>query len=288
MIKMKINEIINLSKILTPIEKYKGILLKRDDKFILQEVNGGKVRQAIYLINNNYNLIKNKYKGNIICACSIKSPQSAIISTIAKQFGFKSKIVTFKTIKPNINLSIAQKEDAEIYGVNSGYTSVINCYAKKLFGFITNMGFESKDILQANINQVKNIPINLDYLVIPVGSSMNFISIIKGLELYNKKPKNIIGIYVGKNPIPTINKYLKTNLNYKIIQYPKSYGTEINIDNYFFDPIYEAKVYDWIIKNLPLNKKILFWIVGKRNLKIQPEKINFKEINLETNQKLVF
>ena len=38
---------------LTPIENYKGILLKRDDYFTLKNVNGGKLRQAINLIYNN-------------------------------------------------------------------------------------------------------------------------------------------------------------------------------------------------------------------------------------------
>ena len=39
--------------LLTPIEKFGVFWLKRDDKFVLGNVNGGKVRQALYLIEKN-------------------------------------------------------------------------------------------------------------------------------------------------------------------------------------------------------------------------------------------
>jgi 1-aminocyclopropane-1-carboxylate deaminase/D-cysteine desulfhydrase-like pyridoxal-dependent ACC family enzyme len=252
---------------LTPIEKYGYLYLKRDDKFILGNVNGGKVRQAIYLIEKNLEEIKGKYNREVICSCSIKSPQSAIISEVCKKYGLKCKIVTYKTIKPNINLTIAKDNGAVLIQSPSGYTSVIESIAKKQSGFWINMGFASPKVIEANISQVKNLPEDLDYLVVPVGSAMNFISILKGLEEYGVVvKKGIIGIYVGKDPKPTLEKYYFKN-SYMLIKSKYSYGTYVNVNNYFFDPIYEAKTYKWIEENLDYkNNKVLLWVVGKRNL----------------------
>jgi len=263
---------------LTPIEKYKGILLKRDDKFVYGNCNGGKLRQAFTLIEKNLERIIKYYDNTVVCSCSIKSPQSAIISEVCKFYGLKCKIVTFKTTKPNINLSIAQSNGAEICGTKIGWNSVIEFQTKNLDGFFTKMGFASEDIIESNIKQVENIPENLDYLIVSVGSAMNFISILKGVLLFNKKPKNIIGVYVGKSPVTELSKY--HNLPpYRLIKSHFSYGTALNIDNKFFDPIYEAKAYKWILENLDVNKdKILFWVVGKRNLTFKTQKINWKEV----------
>lgn len=262
---------------ITPIQKYKDILLKREDKFILGEVNGGKLRQAIYLIEKNLETIRNKWNGIIVCASSIKSPQSAIISEVAKKYNLKCLITSYKTKKLNINLSIAQHNGAELFGYKCGYSNVLEHKARALFGFYMNMGFSSEDAINANIEQVKNIPDDLDYLVIPVGSAMNFISIMKGLEIYNKIPRvGVCGVSVGRSPTKAINTYLKTNIPFKIYKSPYPYSKEINIDNFYFDPIYESKAYDWIQKNLDTkSSKVLMWVVGKRNLTFKPQKIKW-------------
>jgi len=263
---------------LTPIEEYKGILLKRDDKFVLGEVNGGKLRQALYLIEKNLEEIKTKHENQLICSCSIKSPQSAIISEVAKKYKLNCSVVSYKTTKPNINLSIAQKNGTDLISARSGYTSVLESVARKQKGFWINMGFASEDVIEANINQVENLPDDLDYLVVPVGSAMNFISILKGLKKFNKRPKNIYGIYVGKDPIPLLKRYaIAYSLpSIYLVKSPHEYSKELNFDNNFFDPIYEAKAYDWILKNLDINKnKILLWVIGKRNLKFKPTELKW-------------
>ena len=265
---------------ITPIVEYKNILLKRDDFFICGNVNGGKLRQAIALIEKNLDLIKEKYNSTIVCPCSIKSPQSAIISEVCKKYNLRCLIVCYKTDKPNKNLSIAQDNDAILVGTNSGYTSVIEGNAKKQKGFFINMGFNAEEIINSNVSQVKNIPNNLNYLVVPVGSAMNFISILIGLTKYNKNPEKIIGVYVGKDPKPTLKKYAHLiKKEYTLIKSDYSYGKEINIDDYFFDPIYEAKAYDWIKKNIDVNNnRVLMWVIGKRNLTYKLTKIKWTKI----------
>lgn len=270
------------SEEITPIEEYKGILLKRDDKFRIGNCNGGKLRQAIFLLSKNYEDIVKEHNNNVVCSCSIKSPQSAITATVCKMLNLNCNIVVYKTKIPNENLTIAQEEGANIYGIKSGYTSVVDSFAKTNFkkDFFTNMGFSSGEIIEANINQVSNIPDEIDYLVVTVGSAMNFISILKGIIKFNKKVKNIIGVYVGKNPLPNLQKYGRDiKLDYTLVKYDKSYGTWLNIDDNFFDPIYEAKAFDWINKNIDIkNNKVLLWIIGKRNLEIKTKEIEYKNI----------
>jgi 1-aminocyclopropane-1-carboxylate deaminase/D-cysteine desulfhydrase-like pyridoxal-dependent ACC family enzyme len=262
---------------LTPIKEYKDILLKRDDLFNVGGLtNGGKLRQALYLIEKNASVIEEKYYGNVVCSCSNKSPQSAIISEVCELYGFKSKIVTCKTDKPNLCLTIAKNNNSEIYGTKVGWNSVIEAKARQLFGFNIKMGFASDDIIEANIPQVQNLPRDLDYLVVPVGSGYNFISIMKGLERYQIPVGRVIGVWVGKNPTELIRKAIHANQNYILHQYSASYSTSLKKYGNDFDEIYEAKAYDWIMRNLPYkDKKVLLWVVGKRNYDIVPEKINF-------------
>jgi 1-aminocyclopropane-1-carboxylate deaminase/D-cysteine desulfhydrase-like pyridoxal-dependent ACC family enzyme len=260
---------------ITPIEKYKDIYLKRDDLFILGSVCGGKLRQALRLIERNADEIEFGFENNVVCSCSNGSPQSAIISEVCKLYGYKAKIVTYRTNEPNRCLTIAQKNGAEIYGTNVGWNSVIESKAKQIFGFNIKMGFASEDIIEANIEQVRNIPDELDYLVVAVGSGYNFISILRGLKRYGKKVGRVIGVYVGKNPTEIIKKYAPEE-KYELIKYPTSYSTPCKKYGTDFDELYEAKAYDWLIKNLDVkNKKVLLWVIGKRNYDIVPEKIRF-------------
>ena len=273
---------------LTLIEEYKGILLKRDDLFKLRNVNGGKLRQAIHLIDKNYEEILNKHNNSVVCSCSIKSPQSGIIASVCREYNINCNIVVFGTKALNNNLIIAKQEGAKIYSCPSGYNSVIEHYAKKYFpnDFFINMGFASKEVLDVNTFQVENIPDDLDYLVVPIGSAINFVSILKGLIKFNKKPKEVIGVYVGKDPTNFINSF-NFKIDYLLVKYNKPYSFWLYIEEGFFDPIYEAKAYEWLLRNLDIkNKKVLFWVIGKRCMDIKPERIEYFKIE-DKNMKLV-
>ena len=53
---------------LTPLEEHKGYLLKRDDRFNLCEINGGKLRQCSKLVYDNLDYIKGECKSGILTA----------------------------------------------------------------------------------------------------------------------------------------------------------------------------------------------------------------------------
>lgn len=262
---------------LTPITEYKDILLKREDLFNMGGLtNGGKLRQCLTLFEKKAEIIEKQFGGNVVCSVSNNSPQSSITAEVCKLYGYKAKIVTYRTREPNLCLTIAKKFDAEIYGTSAGWNSVIESKAKELFGYNLKMGFGDECIIETNIEQVQNIPDDLDYLVVAVGSGNNFVSILKGLKRYGKRVGRVIGVYVGKDPTELIKSLNSGYCDYNLIKYSTSYSTPCKKYGTDFDELYEAKAYDWLINNLDVkNKKVLLWVVGKRNYDIVPEKINF-------------
>ena len=61
---------------------------------------------------------------------------------------------------------------------------------------------------------------------------------------------------------------MKTAINARVNEICKDSGYH-NIDyskvsNFYLDDIYEAKAHKWMLENIDLNQKILFWCVGRR------------------------
>ena len=79
---------------ITPIEEHDGYLVKMDNRFNLGGILGGKVRQCLRIVYENLDDIKSKYNGGIISGVGLSSPQSTIVSSVAKYFGLKCIIVS--------------------------------------------------------------------------------------------------------------------------------------------------------------------------------------------------
>ena len=107
-----------------------------------------------------------------------------------------------------------------------------------------------------------------------LGVGIHFACVLKGLKKYNKKVKRIIGVQVGPDRRKLIDGYLNQNplwessfnLKYELVQYKSAYSKpEIQkVSNFYLDDIYEAKAHKWMLENIDLNQKILFWCVGRR------------------------
>ena len=55
-------------------------------------------------------------------------------------------------------------------------------------------------------------------------------------------------------------------LEYELYQDTSAYNktVEYKIDNFQLDDIYEGKAYKWMLENIDLKQKILFWCIGKK------------------------
>ena len=97
---------------LTPVEEYSNILFKREylykpyDNFI----GGSKIRQCRDLVEKNLDYIHEKCNSTISTAASVHSPQSPIVSRVAKEFGLKS-IIGFgnTTVEKSLKHKMMQK-----------------------------------------------------------------------------------------------------------------------------------------------------------------------------------
>ena len=275
---------------LTPVEEYKGIYFKRDDLFQPFDdipLSGGKVRQALCLLQNQKERIQKAYNNTVISGTSVQSPQGIIIARAAKELGMNSILVFGATNNESIKkhnlvlnaLNYATRIDTK---AKMGYNSTLDARIRDIIfeddkeyfrvSFGINLSEDQDAIIDSVSRQCENLPDDLDLLVVPAGSGIMLGGIILGCKKFNKKCK-IIGIQISgfdrSSMIDLILDYNET-IDYTLLidkTYPYSQHLDIHItDDFKLDPVYEAKAYEYMIKHLNLeNKKTCFWVVGDSN-----------------------
>lgn len=277
------NEIYNL----TPVEKHGDIYFKRDDLFQpFGKVNGGKFRQCLSLVYENLDNIKNNYDSTIATYASVVSPQNPILADIANHLKLKSLIgignTTLEKAKKHKGIQYALDMNSEIVILckNQAFNNVLSKRMDMLLDkrrfFKINFGFHIKQSKKSIIDtigyQVKNIPNEIEQVVVPMGSCITFCGIVEGKRKY-KKNFNIIGIQpFGYNR----KKFIYESLDGMVWDYNFTYYTgnysygkllKYKIDETLdLDMIYESKAFDYMIKNkIHKGKKTCFWIVGNSN-----------------------
>lgn len=273
---------------LTPIHSVGGMLFKRDDLYLPFKdipLSGGKVRQAISLVYENYDYIKNECNGTLYTSCSVSSPQGIIVSRVAREFGFKSTLfvglVTPKSISKNRLLCNVLKTGGLInYETRAGYDNVLTHtinkkrdLGEKFFHvkFGINLENNTKSILDSIGYQVQNIPKDLDYLIIPCGSCITMGGVIRGLMDYGIKPKKVVGIQISglDNKIHVLENIMGERPYEYDLRISKDYAYSKHLNMSFgslqLDPLYEAKAMDYLLRYMAddiKGKKVCFWLVG--------------------------
>ena len=269
---------------ITPVEKHNGIYYKRDDLYApYGDVNGGKVRQTIEILENC------NIKSGIIASTSVHSPSSTIFSRVAQEYNIPCIIAVGGTKPENLDklpiMRLCKHFGAEIRIVaGHGMKTAISARIREIQqenGYY-NPDFSKHihthpELMFVNSQQVANIPDELDVLIAPVGSGIQFANILKGIHEYNKSVKRIIGVQVGPDRRKLIDSYLYKELvweekviyEYELMQYeiqfPHSYSkSEIQrVGDFELDDLYEAKAHKWMLNNI-VSDKVLFWCVGRR------------------------
>lgn len=282
------DDLITKASALAPIEEYNGVFYKRDDLFRPfpdEMLNGGKVRQAINLIDSNLALIKSDFQGTVATTCQLNSPQGLIISRVAKAYNLGSFVgygnLSPKTLNENKIIQNIRKNDGIVESIiKQGFDNAITSQLKKLqqegIGnnfYIIKFGIDVEHnpvVVDCIAEQVRNIPDELDFLIIPTGSGITAGAILRGIRKFGKKIKVVYVVHIsGENRIRKIDEIagLEPYIYVKGTGYP--YGKKLKeevVDGFVLDDIYEAKAYDWMMHNLDLHgKKTLFWVVGNAN-----------------------
>jgi 1-aminocyclopropane-1-carboxylate deaminase/D-cysteine desulfhydrase-like pyridoxal-dependent ACC family enzyme len=278
-------EIVRDPYALTPVENINGMWVKREDLFApfgLGEVNGGKLRQCWMMLDK----IKDEYSGTITC-CSIHSPQGPISAAVSKHFGLISDVY-YGRVKPEMLEKADMVRLVKHYGgnpsIHPNHIRQVNLYylakqnAPKENKFIIAYGFNlskyPEAILDAVSNQVKNIPDELDNLIITCGSGITSTGVLIGIKKFNKHVKKIYFVATAPSREKSIQKTIEENdldIEYEIIdlfhrkgfEYTK--GAYAKLGDIELHPNYEAKTYRWLVNESSINRtnnKTLFWIVG--------------------------
>ena len=273
----------NLSD-LTPVEEHNNIFYKRDDLYAPYGdnfVSGGKVRQCRDLIISNLKHIQEDCDNTIATAASIASPQSIIVSRVAKEFGMKS-IIGFG----NTTVDKAKKQNAMqgcedlgseliVLSESQGFNNVLYAnldklqkqrkFFKVLFGYaVTN---NRSSIIGRIAEQVQNV--ECDTLYVPLGSGMTFTGILEGVKQYNKKFKVVALQPYGYDRRKVIHSNLSLmeweyEYEYRTGNYPyhKLHKVDVGFD---IDMIYESKAWEMMKEQINTSEKSCFWIIGNSN-----------------------
>jgi 1-aminocyclopropane-1-carboxylate deaminase/D-cysteine desulfhydrase-like pyridoxal-dependent ACC family enzyme len=280
---------------LTPVEKHGGFFFKRDDLYKPFEdfdITGGKTRQCLYLVETNLDSIRRDSSSTIATAASVHSPQATIVARVAKEFGLKC-IIGHGAKDPLKHRAMQMCVDlgAELVTLvtNNAYNNVLYSHLARLNQtrpfFTINFGYQAltnpEAIIEMNANQVKNLPDDLDMLVVNVGSGVSGSGILVGLEKYKPhllKNKDFLHFiqpfgYDRKETLCQAADF-GTTFHYHQGNYPYHTPKKIAVDSYpntnhlYLDEIYESKGFHYMITHLPVwqGKKVCYWLIGNSNV----------------------
>jgi 1-aminocyclopropane-1-carboxylate deaminase/D-cysteine desulfhydrase-like pyridoxal-dependent ACC family enzyme len=239
------------------------------------------------LIQQNWKFLQDEFGGKIITTSSVYSTSGAILAAYAYRLKLNAILAVGGT-KPDTIDKHHMMRLAKAYGCDvrivcgTGMAGPLKkrlteiCDTEKVFNAVFSDSVEGDQgaILDPISAQVVNLPDDLDNLVVPVGTGIHLLAIMRGLEQHGKTVKRIIGCHVGPDRRKKIDGYLSPlewqNPTYDMVAlnlktaYAKA-CVEHMPDGDPLDEIYEAKTHVWMRENLDLkNEKTLLWIVGRR------------------------
>lgn len=267
---------------LTPVQQIDNILVKRDDLFEPFDdmpVCGGKLRQALCLFEENKEAIK--AAGHVITTSSIHSPQGVILAKVCQSLGIKFTLFVGSTTSTpetlllhNLIRHILNLNGEVDFGTPCNWDNALLKYAKTKFpeAFLVKFGInaeKTQSIINCNSFQTKNLPTEIENLIIPVGSGLTMAGILRGVVEEDINVKRIVGVQTsGKNCRKTIDEFAGCSVPYDLLitGFLGSYSDEKkeSLGNLTLDPLYEAKAFEFVKREHPdlLTKDSVFWIVG--------------------------
>ncbi len=210
---------------LTPFERRDGIWYKREDYFAplgINGINGSKLRQCIWIVQQG---ILKGGKTHLVTGASIRSPQLAMGTLVARHYGLKPVMVIGKT---SAKTAIRQESVLTSAWARAKF-NIISCpFNPSLQNQVAVFGRDKRVVtLEYGItittsdrdieafhhlgsHQVKNIPDSVDTLVVPAGSCNSCVSIMYGLAMH--RPKNlrkVVLMGIGPNKLEFIESRLR-------------------------------------------------------------------------------
>jgi len=241
----------------TPIERHDDVWVKRDDLFGFAGVRGGKVRTCLAIVRGATE--------GVVTAGSRQSPQVAIVANVARALGIPCRVhVPTGSTTPEV--ASAAAAGAEVRKHKPGYNTVIVARAKAdaaESGWTeVPFGMECAEAIEQNRRQVRDLPDDIERIVIPVGSGMSLAGILHGLDDIGRSIP-VLGVTVGADPTERLDEYAPADWRERVTlvasgskyEAPAAETVWRGID---LDPHYEAKAAPHV------RPGDLFWVVGRR------------------------
>lgn len=184
--------------LLTPVENRNGRLYKREDLHTLGPVNGSKLRACQHLLS----VAQRAGATQVISASSVLSPQSAMAATVARSLGMRCTCIYGatkpETIQRHAAPRIAAQMGAHFEYVKVGFNPYIQRKAWELqgrlggdpgnyllhYGITPGLGEDIEAFHASGADSVRNLPAELDTLVLPFGSGNTAAGVLYGLHKY--------------------------------------------------------------------------------------------------------
>lgn len=276
---------------LTPVQQVEGMYFKREDlytPFGAGEVNGGKLRQCMLLVDK----IQAGYEGLITC-CSIHSPQAPITAATARAYGMRCTVLYGGT-KPDTLRRLPMPRLCRRYGANvtiaarSGRSNILYYIAQNLKSvkehrdYIILYGINLKEhediLLGAVADQVRNIPDEIENLVMTCGSGITAIGVLAGIKRYCKHIRNVHLVATAPDRRKLIHDTLQRygadrEFYYHDLFHTSGFSYEEPYSSVWggikLHPNYEAKTMAWFAKSGLKPEDTLFWITGAKPTAIE-------------------
>jgi len=278
---------------LTPWENHQGIWFKREDYFAplgYGGPNGSKCRQLIHLMIND-----SEGKTHVLSGASVKSPQLSMSAIIGAHYGLPSRLIVGatkpKTMLYHPNPRIAAGFGAKFEFINVAYNPALQREVAKLtkpsslvvkYGItVDHQACAMEDLFafhEVGANQVKNLPEEVEVLIVPAGSCNSLVSVLVGLFADHKNVKLLYTLGIGPNKMEWVRERC-TKLGIDLDHAPfkwkhhslhdtgfSTYQDSMpeSFDGINFHPTYEGKMVRYLKSKgwLPEDGTVGFWIVG--------------------------
>lgn len=269
---------------LTPIERHGALLYKRDDLFVPFDdvpLSGGKVRQAMLLLEHARDEIVERFDSYVLTATGVHSPQGLIIARVAAGLDLDCVIFVGATTVGGALMRHSMLRRAVATGATLDARARV-AYEPALMkaaehwqrdhngaGYLVRFGInlegDSDAIIASTARQVRNVPRSVEVIVVPTGAGITAAGVIIGAAEYAPQATVIVVQIAGYNRRELIERVVgELDYDYEAIkQHPYSKHLERSVDGITLDPVYEAKAHDWLLEQPELcNEHTLFWLVG--------------------------
>lgn len=256
----------------TPVERHDGILVKREDLFELHGVRGGKVRQALTLLDMTIRIAS--HPTNRIGLMGFGGRRSTTAASMAAAARERGRECIFHTAdgQTTAEMTHAAELGAEVVRHRPGYLSVAEARAREQGRKLRwTVGLKHPACVAATSVQAKKTFVEMatdeqtfDQIVVVAGAGIHLAGICSAMHQMGMEHK-VIAVQVGA---PLDETFLDVQAGgtswrkrVRVVKCPEKYEYESParfLGSLELDPLYEAKALPY------LRKGDLFWVSGIR------------------------